>query len=116
MVNVLSGAPFGCRYIRGSDHADACCQVIPHEAAIVAALFDRYADGGGRDRRAGTLAERAWRADAHGQVLLGSVGGLGDAEQARLRGRACFGKTVRTERTAGLNRAARLTGRTTQRH
>ena len=28
-------------------------------------------------------------------------------------GRACFGKTMRTDQTAGLNRTARLTGRAT---
>jgi len=30
-------------------------------------------------------------------------------------GRACFGKTMRTEATAGLNRTARLAGRATPR-
>ena len=45
-VNVLSGAPFGYRYVRKSDHADACYEIVPHEAAIVAELFARYADGG----------------------------------------------------------------------
>ena len=31
-------------------------------------------------------------------------------------GRACFGKTMRSEQTAGLNRTARLAGRSTPRH
>ena len=31
-------------------------------------------------------------------------------------GRACFGKTMRTDQIAGLNRTARLSGRATQRH
>jgi site-specific DNA recombinase len=35
-VNVLSGAPFGYRYVRKSDHADACYEIVPHEAAVVA--------------------------------------------------------------------------------
>ena len=43
---MLSGAPFGYRYLRRSDHADASYQIVPHEAAIVAGLFTRYADGG----------------------------------------------------------------------
>jgi DNA invertase Pin-like site-specific DNA recombinase len=46
-VNVLSGAPFGYRYVRKNDHAEACYEIVPHEAAIVAELFARYADGGG---------------------------------------------------------------------
>ena len=45
-INVLSGAPFGYRYIRKSDHADARYEIVAHEAAIVAELFARYADGG----------------------------------------------------------------------
>jgi len=45
-VNVLSGAPFGYRYVRKSEHADAGYEIAPHEAAIVAELFARYADGG----------------------------------------------------------------------
>jgi site-specific DNA recombinase len=43
---VLSGAPFGYRYVRKNDHAEACYEIVPHEAAIVAELFARYADGG----------------------------------------------------------------------
>ena len=45
-VNVLSGAPFGYRYVRKSEHAEARYEIVAHEAAIVAELFARYADGG----------------------------------------------------------------------
>ena len=45
-INVLSGAPFGYRYIRKSEHAEARYEIVAHEAAIVAELFARYADGG----------------------------------------------------------------------
>ena len=45
-INVLSGAPFGYRYVRKTEHADASYEIVPHEAAIVAELFHRYADGG----------------------------------------------------------------------
>src|SRR3954463_6569549 len=45
-VNVLSGAPFGYRYVRKSDHSDACYEIVPHEAAVVAEMCARYADGG----------------------------------------------------------------------
>jgi site-specific DNA recombinase len=33
-VNVLSGAPFGYRYVRKSDHAGASYEIIGHEAAL----------------------------------------------------------------------------------
>ena len=45
-INVLSGAPFGYRYVRKSDHAGAAYEVVEHEAALVAELFRRYADDG----------------------------------------------------------------------
>ena len=45
-VNVLSGAPFGYRYVRKSEHADARYEVVAHEAAIVAELFARYVEDG----------------------------------------------------------------------
>jgi site-specific DNA recombinase len=41
-VNVLSGAPFGYRYVRKNEHADARYEVVAHEAAIVAELFRPY--------------------------------------------------------------------------
>jgi site-specific DNA recombinase len=112
-VNVLSGAPFGYRYVRKADHAAARYEVVPHEAAIVAGLFRRYADEGV------AIAELArW---------LGSTGVTTRTGKARwdrstiwgmLRnpayaGRACFGKTGRLGQQAGRNRVARLAGRTT---
>jgi site-specific DNA recombinase len=41
-VNVLSGAPFGYRYVRKNDHADARYELVEHEAAVVRELFRRY--------------------------------------------------------------------------
>src|SRR5260221_5512562 len=45
-VNVLSGAPFGYRYVRKSDHAGAAYEITGHEAVLVADMFRRYADDG----------------------------------------------------------------------
>src|SRR5258708_13152020 len=45
-VNVLSGAPFGYRYIRKTPEAGARYQIIEHEAVLVAEMFRRYADEG----------------------------------------------------------------------
>jgi site-specific DNA recombinase len=43
---VLSGAPFGYRYVRKNEHADARYEVVVHEAAIVTELFRRYVEDG----------------------------------------------------------------------
>lgn len=45
-INVLSGAPFGYRYVRKNEHGDARYDVVVHEAAIVAELSRRYVEDG----------------------------------------------------------------------
>jgi site-specific DNA recombinase len=42
-VNVLSGAPYGYRYLKKSEAADACYAVDETQAAIVREIFDWYA-------------------------------------------------------------------------
>jgi site-specific DNA recombinase len=114
-VNVLSGAPFGYQYLRKSDHAEASYQIVPHEAAIVTGLFDRYADGGT------AIAELTrWLNGLGVPTRTGKTRWDRSTVWAMLRnpayaGRACFGKTMRTEQSAGLNRTARLAGRATPR-
>src|SRR5665648_524828 len=114
-VYVLSGAPFGYRYVRKSDHAEARYEIVPHEAAIVAELFGRYADGGvaigelTRWLTALGVATRTGKPRWDRSVLWSML------RNPAYAGRACFGKTMRTEATAGLNRTARIAGRTTPR-
>jgi DNA invertase Pin-like site-specific DNA recombinase len=112
-VNVLSGAPFGYRYVRKNDHADAYYDVVAHEAAIVTELFRRYVEDGV------AIAELARWLTATG-VLTRTDKSRWDRSViwAMLRnpayaGRACFGKTMRTADQPGLNRIARLAGRST---
>src|SRR5499427_8154202 len=45
-VSVLSGAPYGYRYVRKSDDVAAYYEVIEAEAAIVRMVYDRYTVGG----------------------------------------------------------------------
>jgi site-specific DNA recombinase len=45
-VNVLSGAPFGYRYVRKTSQDGARYEVVPREAAMVTEMFRRYADDG----------------------------------------------------------------------
>jgi site-specific DNA recombinase len=112
-VNVLSGAPFGYRYVRKSDHAPARYEVVPHEAAIVAGLFRRYADEGV------AIAELArWLASTGVTTRTGKARWDRSTIWGMLRnpayaGRACFGKTGRLDQQASRNRVARLAGRAT---
>ena len=112
-VNVLSGAPFGYRYVRKSEHADARYEVVACEAAIVAELFRRYAEDGvaiadlARWLTATGVPTRTGKSRWDRSVIWGML------RNPAYAGRACFGKTTRTADQPGLNRAARLAGRST---
>ncbi len=112
-VNVLSGAPFGYRYVRKGDHAAARYEIVPHEAAIVAGLFRRYADEGiaiaelARWLGSTGVATRTGKARWDRSTIWGML------RNPAYAGRACFGKTGRVSEQAGRNRVARLAGRAT---
>jgi DNA invertase Pin-like site-specific DNA recombinase len=114
-VNVLSGAPFGYRYVRKTDHAGAAYEIIEHEAALVAEMFRRYADDGA------SIADLArWLTGQGAPTRTGKTRWDRSVIWAMLRnpayaGTAVFGKTMATSGTPGLNRVARLQGRTTPR-
>jgi site-specific DNA recombinase len=112
-VNVLSGAPFGYRYVRKNEHADARYEVVAHEAAIVTELFRRYVEDGvaiaelARWLSATGVATRTGKPRWDRSVIWGML------RNPAYAGRACFGKTMRTTDQPGLNRTARLAGRST---
>ena len=114
-VNVLSGAPFGYRYVRKTDLCGAAYEVLEHEAALVAEMFRRYADDGA------AIADLArWLTGLGVPTRTGKNRWDRSVVWAMLRnpayaGRAVFGKTMATSGTPGLNRVARLQGRTTPR-
>ncbi|MBV9164109.1 MAG: recombinase family protein [Pseudonocardiales bacterium] len=114
-VNVLSGAPFGYRYLRTNDHAGACYEIVEDEAVLVAELFRRYADDGA------CIAELArWLTDQGVVTRTGKsrwdrsvIWGM--LRNSAYAGRAVFGKTMVINESPGLNRRARLEGRSTPR-
>ncbi len=114
-VNVLSGAPFGYRYVRKTPECGARYEVVPHEAALVTEMFRRYAGDGaaiadlrrwltGQGVRTRTGKERWDRS-----VIWGML------RNPAYAGTAVFGKTQAVHEPAGLNRTARLAGRTVPR-
>jgi site-specific DNA recombinase len=114
-VNVLGGAPFGYRYIRKTPDAGARYEIIEHEAALVAEMFRRYADDGA------TIADLArWMGSQGAVTRTGKHRWDRSVIWGMLRnpayaGRAVFGKTQVIHAQPGLNRVARLQGRTTPR-
>ena len=114
-VNVLSGAPFGYRYLRKSEHAPAAYQIVEHEAALVAELFGRYADDGA------SIADLTrWLTESGTPTRTGKHRWDRSVVWGMLRnpayaGTAIFGKTTTINDSPGLNRIARLQGRATPR-
>ena len=114
-INVLSGAPFGYRYVRKNAHTGAAYEIIEHEAALVAELFRRYADDGA------SIAELArWLTDSGVPTRTGKHRWDRSVIWGMLRnpayaGRAVFGKTMIVHESPALNRVARLQGRSTPR-
>ena len=114
-VNVLGGAPFGYRYVRKTPEAGARYEILEHEAVLVAEMFRRYADDGA------TIADLArWLTSQGVPTRTGKHRWDRSVIWGMLRnpayaGRAVFGKTQIVHEQPGLNRVARLQGRTTPR-
>jgi site-specific DNA recombinase len=110
-VNVLSGAPYGYRYVRKSDHAEARYEFLEPEASVVRELFGRYTHDGC------SIADLArWLSDQQIPTRTGKARWDRSTVWGMLRnpayaGRAAFSKTVRTDQQARLTRPARLAGR-----
>ncbi len=114
-INVLSGAPFGYRYVRKSPHAGATYEIVEHESVLVAELFRRYADDGA------SIAELTrWLTEQGVPTRTGKHRWDRSVIWGMLRnpaytGHAIFGKTKVVQESPGLNRVARLQGRSTPR-
>src|SRR6266540_3537179 len=109
-INVLSGAPFGYRYVRKNEHTGAAYEIVEHEAALVAELFRRYADDGAslaeltRWLTAQQVPTRTGKHRWDRSVIWGML------RNPAYAGRAVFGKTMVVHESPGLNRVALLQG------
>jgi site-specific DNA recombinase len=111
VVNVLSGAPYGYRYIRKSDHTQARYELLEPEATVVRELFRRYT------QETCSIADLArWLSEQQIPTRTGKARWDRSTVWGMLRnpayaGRAAFSKTMRTDQPARLTRPARLQGR-----
>ena len=83
-VSVLSHAPYGYRYVKKTEHADAFFEIDELEAPIVREIFDRYVEQRESIVQIARVADRAGRADPDRNAALGPVDDLGDPAQPRL--------------------------------
>ena len=97
-VNVLSGAPYGYRYIKKTDSSSAYYEVIEKQAEVVRTVFKLYTEGG-----LSINATARWLNDHD----ISSLKGISRWERSTVwgmlrnpayKGTACFGKTERAER------------------
>ena len=93
MVNVLSGAPYGYRYVRKTESSAAYYQVIESEAAVVRMVFETYTEQGlSINAIARMLNERRIPTrTATTRWERSTVWGL--LRNPAYQGRACYGKT-----------------------
>src|SRR5438309_4946481 len=93
LVNVLSGAPYGYRYMRKSDSSTAYYEVIESEAQVVRMVFEIYTQQGRSiNSIARLLNERQIPTrTATTRWERSTVWGL--LRNPAYRGRACYGKT-----------------------
>ena len=112
-VNVLGGAPFGFRYVRKTPDSGAIYEICDHEAVLVAEMFRRYTD------EAASIADLGrWLDEQNVPTRTGKHRWDRSVVWGMLRnpayaGTAMFGKTLSVDAPAGINRVARLTGRST---
>ena len=114
-VNVLGGAPFGYRYINKTADSGASYEIVDHEAAIAAELFRRYTNDSAsiadltRWLTSENVPTRTGKARWDRSVVWGML------RNPAYAGTAVFGKTQVLQESPGLNRRARLEGRSVPR-
>ncbi len=97
MVNVLSGAPYGYRYVPKSDTAEAYYLVLEPEAEVVQAVFQRYTQARvSINALARELNERGVATRRAARWCRSTVWAM--LRNPAYMGLACFGKTETVER------------------
>lgn len=97
-VNVLSGAPYGFRYIKKSETSDAYYNVIEEEAEIVREIYQWYTE---ESLSIGEIARRLSTKGIptrRGKLRWDRSTVWGMLRNPAYKGTACFGKTEKAER------------------
>src|SRR3954470_5402541 len=107
---VMSGAPYGYRYVKRSEHMEGFWEIDETQAQVVREVFDRYANEG---VSIGELAR--WLTDRGVPTATGKTRWDRSSVWAMLRnpayrGQAAFGKTKTAERHGGPTRTTRQRG------
>src|SRR2546425_8336830 len=93
VVNVLSGAPYGYRYVKKSDHAEAYYEVIEAEAEIVRMIFENYTSQGQSINAIARLLNERQIPTRSAKTRWERSTVWGILRNPAYQGKACFGKT-----------------------
>ena len=119
VVSVPSGAPYGYRYIKKSDAAEACYQVIEHEADVVRMVFDAYTREGLSINAIARLLNQRQIPTRRGDTRWERSTVWAMLRNPAYRGRACYGKTELRPRqriTRPLRQRNRMISRNSANH
>ena len=98
LINVLSGAPYGYRYVKKSETSGAVYEVMEPQAAVVRQVYRRYTEEGlsigqiTRELNVEGIATRTGKSRWERSTVWGML------RNPAYKGSACFGKTEKTER------------------
>src|SRR6266446_6464366 len=98
MVNVLSGAPYGYRYVRKTDTSAAYYEVIESEADVVRMVFATYTQQGLSINAIARLLNERGISTRTGKTRWERSTVWGLLRNPAYEGKACFGKTEQSER------------------
>jgi site-specific DNA recombinase len=93
VVSVLSGAPYGYRYVKRSDHAEAYYEVIEAQAQVVRMVFEIYTQQGLSINAIARLLNERRIPTRTGNTRWERSTVWGMLRNPAYRGTACYGKT-----------------------
>src|SRR5207249_1059738 len=114
-----SGAPYGYRYVKKSDHAEAYYEVIEAEAEIVRMIFENYTSQGQSINAIARLLNERQIPTRSAKTRWERSTVWGILRNPAYQGKACFGKTELRPRqriTRPLRQRNRMSSRNSANH
>ena len=111
-ISVLSGAPYGYRYIRKTADSEARYEILESEAAVVREIYRRYVEEQVSMHSIAKWLTESGIATASGTGQWNSTKVRGVLRNPAYCGRAAFARTMHIETPARVTRRARLRGST----
>src|SRR5215469_1321483 len=115
-VNVLSGAPYGYRYVRKSEVSEARYEIVEPEASVVREVFRLYVEEMVSIGEVARILTRRGIPTATGKAVWDRSTIWGFLRNPAYAGRASFGKAGRVDVRPALTRRVRLAGRRMSQH